>query len=124
MEISGLHPTGVTKTHPAVQAWAEQVTNNLKAKLSGPVTATLWPYRIGKHEYLACDIGDAQGNDYSITFNVGLPLDCHFDPHSCDPATPDMAEAMHMASIVLQSMDAVVTVGRKPRKPAEEEVPG
>lgn len=112
MDRSGLHPAGLVDTHPRVLEWVALVEAAIRTKLSGPVSAVLWPYRLGSQEFLACDIGDGQGNDYSITFNVGLPLACYVDPNGCDPEAPDMAEALHMAALVLQAVNASVTVGR------------
>lgn len=121
-KLSGLHPTGLVVTHPDAEAWSKKVEAAIKARFAGAATATLWPYRIGKHEYLACDIRDDQGNDYSITFQIGHRSDFHFDPHSCEPSVPDMTEALHMASIVLGAVSACVTVGRRPRQsPVERE---
>lgn len=103
-----------------VRAWASKVEAAIRAKAKGkdsaPVTAALWPYSVGRHEYLSCDMQDGEGNDYSITFQVGERLGCHFDPHSCEPCVPDMPGALYMAYLVLLPLQATVTFGRAHRR--------
>lgn len=109
---SRLNSVGDPESHPESKAWADKVTQHLLEQLNGPIEATLWPYRLCGKEHLACEISDAQGNDYSITFTIGEELNCSFNPQGCDPWVPDMSEALHMAGMVLTAVGAQVTVGR------------
>lgn len=112
LDRSCLYSSGSSAPHPEVSQWAGLVVSAIRSRLAGAIEATLWPYRIGKSEYLACDIADGSGNCYPITFNVGVPLKCCFDPCGCDPEVPDMAEAIYMAGVVLHELNIKPTVGR------------
>jgi hypothetical protein len=100
-----LTPMGNAVTSQPVSRWLDtaliQARENL---LGGNVTGTLWAYRTNNQEYLSLDLIDELGGDHAITFQAGHPH--NFDP--VQPLVPDMAEAIHMAGIVIRALNAAV----------------
>lgn len=115
-----LPTTGFTYTATSVHAWAHQVTIYARERLGpGAVIASLWPYRDGSTVGLACDfstdVGTADAR-YDITFTEGGKTDLSASRTSSDCVVYDLADAIHMASLVVRGLDAKLYIGRWSRE--------
>lgn len=92
----------------AVHEWVQIEAAQIIAKLTGERKAKIWPYRIDSREYLACDFTDDKRNGHTISFNTGGA----YLFNESDPTVPDMAEAMHIAGLLVRAVGNIpVTLG-------------
>lgn len=96
------------RTPPEVAGWIERQVELVKKVVVGSeLTATIWGYRLGEAQFLACYVGDEYRNGYPVTLNTG---DEH-DFLDYDPTVPDMVEAMHVASLLARRLGCHVRLG-------------
>ncbi|MCD5327853.1 hypothetical protein ACFFU8_09540 [Chromobacterium piscinae] len=106
-----LPPCGVPDTPPAVREWVELASAIVRQQLTGAITASLWAYRLGSTEYLSCDLTDEAGAAWPLTIvaagtpKVSGPVD--------EPHTTDLAEALHLAALLVKALGATATFGRE-----------
>ena len=106
--LCGLPASGFTNTTKDAWTWAEGVANEARKILKGNINVKVWAYREQETECLSCDFSDEHGNIYPITLQAVGEHDFSFG----DPYVPDMAEAMHMAGIVIRNMSAHIEIGQ------------
>lgn len=115
-----LPTTGYTYTATPVHVWAHEATLHARAKLGiGPVIVSLWAYRDGSTVGLACDFSAEDGTAderYDITFTEGGTTDLSASKDGCDCVVYDLADALHMASLVIRGLDAKLYIGRWSRE--------
>ena len=111
-KLCRLTASGFASSHPTVEQWLEQVLIQIRATLAeGPVNAHLWSYRVDGSIFVACDLWqDGKSESIAITFLPGLRPDLS---DVLQPQVPDMADALHMAGMVVGSVRATVTLGRR-----------
>lgn len=101
-----------SKVLPEVETWASRMAELARSKMTGNISASVWPYRINSTEFLSVDmIGDC-GRGMSITFETGTAeANYSFDDleTSCFEA-PDMTEALTMAARFLQAAGATISL--------------
>lgn len=114
--ICNLPASGFTQTPPMVLEWVDRaVADAWDAFQGAAVVAYVWAYRHSAGQYLACDIWHEAAHDgvpkkcFGITFVVGVGPDFS---DAREPWVADMADALHMAGIVLMALGARVTLGR------------
>lgn len=108
--VCALDASGCTDTPPDVLKWAREVGAVVKQKLSAPRTVYLWTYRRYGYEMLMCDFYDEHDNHYPLIFTSGFNHNFNLE----EPAVPDLAEAVHMAGILVEALDAkVAEIGRR-----------
>jgi hypothetical protein len=112
-----LPASGFTHTPVAVLEWADRAVADARNALRGEsISARIWPYRHGAGNYLACDFwcDDVCSGTHKTYFSITFVVDA--EPNfrdACEPQTADMADALHMAGIVLIALRANVTLGRR-----------
>lgn len=111
-KVCRLPASGFTHTLNEVYDWANAVAKSAKAAMHHqPVKVSIWAYREQNAEWLSVDFytDDQSDGDYIMTFLIG-------EPHSFDlqqPTAPDMTEALHMAGILCDALDAHISLGRR-----------
>jgi len=108
-----LPPSGANNTLSPVYDWAKTVVALLQKQSNGQrVKARLWAYRYSGAEWLSMDFSN--GADASFTFCIGEPHNYVVDGSSGTvTCVPDMTEALHMAGIVFDAVNAEVEVGNR-----------
>jgi len=108
---SRLEPSGFTETSSALHECAGHIVAKAKAYFAGaPVKAQLWAYRWDDCEILSCDLlSEDAANAIPVTITAAgrQMLDVPDEPEVFD-----MTEALHLAGMITQALDATVTVGR------------
>lgn len=90
---------------PEVEAWVEKMAELANQKMSGPVRAAVWPFRVGDLEFISVDMFGEAGGSMSLTFSTGAErCDYGIDDVEC----PDMTEALVMASLLVRAVEASV----------------
>lgn len=111
LKQSRLEPSGFTETSAALHACAGHIVAKAKASFAGaPVRAQLWAYRWHDCEVLSCDLlSEDAANAIPVTITAAgrQMLDVPDEPEVFD-----MTEAAHLAGLIIQALDATVTVGR------------
>ena len=107
-----LPASGLTYTPAEIHEWARHVASLARESLTGNITAHVSPYRHGDHEHLSCDLQDEMSEYYPITLITGAAHDFSTSPMGTDACVPDMSEAMHMAGMVIELLNARVSLGR------------
>ncbi len=105
---------GPTETPTAFLEWARRaVADARKALSSGRLVAYVWPYREGLGECLSCDVwydeNEHSQNVFAITFVIDGRTDLR---DTSEPRVVDMADALHVAGIVLRDLHAGIVLGR------------
>lgn len=113
-ELCTLAASGFATSHLSVSEWLEKVMIQVKATFAdGPVNADLWAYRVDGDTFFACDLWQENKREsVGITFLPGLSPDLS---DVLEPQVLDMADALHMAGMLVRSIKATVTVGRENR---------
>ncbi|MBU3587438.1 hypothetical protein ICN30_06295 [Polynucleobacter sp. 31A-FELB] len=108
-----LPPSGASNTLSPVYDWAKTVVALLQKQSNGQrVKARLWAYRYSGAEWLVMEFLD--GAEGSFTFCIGEPHNYVVDDSSGTVTlVPDMTEALHMAGIVFNAVNAEVEVGNR-----------
>lgn len=110
-KLSRLEPSGFTGTSAALHECAGRIVAKAKASFAGaPVRAQLWAYRWHDCEILSCDLlSEDAANAIPVTITAAgrQMLDVPDEPEVFD-----MTEALHLAGLIIQALDATVTVGR------------
>lgn len=117
--MSDLPSSGFTHTDTAAHGWCLDRAGEIRQKFkneidAGTLVANIFPYRHYDQEYVALDFWDDSGKNpdaYPITFNVGFS-EPRFESAS-DPFVQDMVEALHLAGIILASLNIKPSVGRQ-----------
>lgn len=92
---------------PEVDTWVEKMAELASQKMSGPIRAAVWPYRVGDLEFLSVDMDGEAGGWLSLTFSTGAErCDYGIDDVEC----PDLTEALVMASLFVRAVDAKVSL--------------
>ena len=109
--ICELNSLAYTNTPTAIFNWATAVVRGARDILgSDGLSVSVWPYRKGLQQFLCCDISNALSNDiYDLTFVISGQH--NFDLYN--PSVPDMAEALHMAGIVIEGLNATARIGSR-----------
>jgi hypothetical protein len=111
LKQSRLEPSGFTETSSALHECAGHIVAKAKAYFAGaPVKAQLWAYRWDDCEILSCDLlSEDAANAIPVTITAAgrQMLDVPDEPEVFD-----MTEALHLAGMITQALDATVTVGR------------
>lgn len=119
---SRLEPSGFTETNAALHACAGHIVAKAKASFAGaPVKAQLWAYRWHDCEVLSCDLlSEDAANAIPVTITAAgrQMLDVPDEPEVFD-----MTEAVHLAGLIIQALDATVTVGRTANEVNEAVLP-
>lgn len=105
-----LPPCGVPDTPPAVNEWVEQASAAVREQLTGAISASVWAYRLGGTEYLCCDLIDTTGAAWPMTVVAAGTL--NVDRSFVEPHTTDLAEALHLAALLVKALGASATFGR------------
>ncbi|MDF8364728.1 hypothetical protein [Achromobacter anxifer] len=105
---------GPEEAPKCVIEWLDRVLCAVRQAMNGaaPLTITVWPYRDGAATYLVCDV-HAQGQTvhcYDMTIFVGGSIDLR---HIDEPTVPDLADALHLASLVANELGAKVELGMR-----------
>ena len=79
---------------------------------AGPLTVAIWPYRHCGATYLVCDVfaQDPTAAYYDMTICVSGPSDMTF---TNEPMVPDMADALHLATLLANELGAKVRLGQR-----------
>lgn len=106
----------------ARDAWAKAMAFMAKAKMSGEISATLTPYRVGSVEFLSVDLVGSAGGDMSLTFCADrkcadYSLD---DMAKTSIGVPNIVEARTMTTNFLMYTNAQLSL----RQDLQEEVAG
>jgi hypothetical protein len=117
---SRLEPSGFTETSAALHECAGRIVAMAKAYFAGaPVEAHLWAYRWQDCEILSCDLlSENAANAIPLTITAaGRQMLYWMDmpdvpEESKELEVFDMTEAAHLAGLIIQALDATVTVGR------------
>ena len=99
------------KPLPETKRWAYEMAQLARSTMVGQVEARVWPYRY-PNEYLSVDMLGANGGDMSVTIATGFDkTDYCFDDleTTCFHVT-DMAEALLMATMMLNELGATVVL--------------
>lgn len=106
-----LPPSGVPYTPATVREWIEQVSAAVRERLSGSISASVWAYLHSGTEYLCCDLTDKNGACWPMTVvAVGtLNLDRSYE----EPHATNLAEALHLAALLIKALGATSTFGRE-----------
>lgn len=109
-----LPASGVTETLNSVYDWAVIMVSRFRPKVDGQkVTADLWAYREQGSEWLALDF-DGALIDERITFLIGEPHNFYADFDGGTVNVPDMTEALYMAGIICDALDApIINFGKR-----------
>lgn len=122
LKQSRLEPSGFTETNAALHACAGHIVAKVKASFAGaPVKAQLWAYRWHDCEVLSCDLlSEDAANAIPVTITAAgrQMLDVPDEPEVFD-----MTEAVHLAGLIIQALDATVTVGRTANEVNEAVLP-
>lgn len=109
-----LDASGCTDTPSIILEWADCAVAEVRNSLGGiTVLAHVWPYSHGGNDFLGCSIrcdGANSAPGYALTFVIGPDVDL---AEVCEPHVPTMADALHMLGIVLDALDARMTLGRR-----------
>ncbi|MGF1894019.1 hypothetical protein L4D18_21600 [Vibrio campbellii] len=109
--ISGLGPYGFTETNDKLHAFAGKVVAEAKETFQKkPIQCHLWGFRHDGYEMLICDLfSDDKSQCMPITITA-----CHEQNlESLDePDVYDMVEAWHLASLIINGLDAHIKPGR------------
>jgi energy-coupling factor transporter ATP-binding protein EcfA2 len=102
---------------PDVERWATEFAELARAKMQGPISASVWPYRINGSSgevYLSVDMAGAEGGDVCITFGVVDVKSTQYDFGNLAGNTcfmvPDLTEAFCMTAALMEKLEAVVTL--------------
>lgn len=98
--------SGFTETPAAVFNWAADAAALARRSLpGGPLRAHLWSFRHDSRDVLVLGLIDGlEISRHCVHFTTGFPH--NFDLR--EPYVPDLAEAIHMAGIVLEALEARV----------------
>lgn len=109
-----LPASGITETLDSVYDWAKILVSRLRPNVDGQkVSASLWAYREQSSEWLALDFSGGRV-DERITFLIGEPHNFYADFDGGTVNVPDMTEALYMAGILCDALDAqVVDFGKR-----------
>lgn len=92
---------------PELEIWVKKMAELAKQKMSGPICAAVWPYRVDELEFLSLDLNGEAGGAMSITFSTGAErCDYGVDDVEC----PDMTDALVMASLFVRAVGARVSL--------------
>lgn len=121
---SYLPASGFTHTHLDVHSWAGKVVGLARSVFGEErVTARLWAYREQGRQHLSCDLC-VKGNS-----KISLPITIcaegkHYFPDikggAAEADTYDMAEALHLAGLITEALNATIEVGLKCNEINEE----
>lgn len=104
-----------SKVLPEVELWASKMAESARSKMAGNISASVWPYRIHRTEYLSVDMTGQDGGDMSITIATGAGrTDYSFDDleTTCFDV-PDMTEALTMVSRFLHDAEATISLAAR-----------
>ena len=110
-DASFLQDYETTNTLSSAIDWAEFHIQEIPKRLTGHISAHIWPFRRGNNEFLSFTLSDGIAeDDYSITFHC---KDEHNNEQTeYDVMVPDMSEALHMAGLVTTALNVNLTLGQ------------
>lgn len=107
---SYLSASGFTDSNNGIYDWAKTAMNAVKLRLTGSIiNGCLWAYRHQDVEYISLSFEDETEKNYSFTITTGFPYELK---SISEPIVPDMTEALHMAGIIIQALEANMLIGR------------
>lgn len=92
---------------PELEGWVESMANLAKQKMSGPILAAVWPYRVGDLEFLSLDLHGENGGAMSMTFSTGAEC-CDYGVDDVECA--DLTDALVMASLLVRAVEPSVSL--------------
>ncbi|WMD24036.1 hypothetical protein RAS12_30865 (plasmid) [Achromobacter seleniivolatilans] len=108
-----LSPDGYHESSELALNWRDRTVLAVRDVMNGasPLMAGIWPYRLGHHSYLVCDFYVEHTNRlFAITFCLGEePNLTHLD----EPTVPDFADALHLATMVINELGATARLGMR-----------
>ncbi|HIA2852043.1 TPA: hypothetical protein ACWP1P_004812 [Escherichia coli] len=114
--ISRLEPSGFTETNKALHDCAGDIVKKAKELFkSEPVIAQVWSYRWGGYSMISCDLF-SQDRTVSMPVTISAVERQMVEyPAESEVFTEvevfDMAEALHLAGLITQALDAQIIIG-------------
>ncbi|ABS45656.1 MULTISPECIES: hypothetical protein [Yersinia pseudotuberculosis complex] len=111
LKISDLDSSGLTRTNIALHEITGKMVAEVRKQFgSSPLTGHLWAYRHGEAEILCCDLY-CKESDTHMPFTITATGIQRFRGTD-EPYVYDMAEAVHLAGLLIRALDVTVEVGR------------
>lgn len=118
---SDLDPSGCTKTNTALHECAGRIVAEVRNHFGdAPVNADVWSQRwYNGDEIISCDFWKDE-NDKALPLTVSITALAQQRLDITDePDVFDMTEALHLAGLITQALNATVTVGRTDKEANE-----
>ncbi|HGP2725773.1 TPA: hypothetical protein ACLGO4_004587 [Salmonella enterica] len=113
--LSGLFPSGLTMTNTELHNAAKRIVERAKTYFGShpaPLQAHVWSYRYEGCSMLSCDL-NIEG-DVTKIMPITVSASGELETSIIDePQVYDMAEALHLVSMITTALNAKVIVGRR-----------
>lgn len=108
-----LSPDGHHESSELALDWRDRTVSAVRNIMNGatPLIASIWPYRLGHYSYLVCDFYVEHTNrKFAITFCLDDQPNL---THPDEPTVSDFADALHLATMVIDELGATAHLGMR-----------